>query len=177
MEAEFEGKCLKCNKNPYVLTTLFFTIKVTEIKISTPYFNSLGENTRTQSRPTKWYFSFFFDEFRRMAFDGEYAKYLYLPIIEVDEFISSLKETYIFQKNCGWFFLNEFKSVKESCAHVHFKKWNVKWLGALVWHLLPYIKNYWLSYLGSSTYVLCQYLPKTDLIFVQSGTLKCDPSN
>ena len=113
MEAEFEGKCLKCNKNPYVLTTLFFTIKVTEIKISTPYFNSLGENTRTQSRPTKWYFSFFFDEFRRMAFDGEYAKYLYLPIIEVDEFISSLKETYIHISKELWMIFFERIQVSE----------------------------------------------------------------
>ena len=66
------------------------TTKVTDTKITTSYFNSLAENP--QRTDTKLYFSFFFD-FRRMTFDGEYVKYLSLSIIEVDEFISSLKET------------------------------------------------------------------------------------
>ena len=69
------------------------------------------------------FFRFFIDHsfltnFEEWLLYGEYAKYLYLPINEVDEFISSLKETY------GWIFLNEFKSVLESCDHVHFKKFH-----------------------------------------------------
>ena len=56
-----------------------------------------------------------------MPFDGDYAKYLYLPINEVDEVISSLKETY-FGRIVDEIFWYEFKSVLDWRAVPIFKK-------------------------------------------------------